>query len=175
MTRLNDHEAIIARVGQGDRKAFAELYSATSAKTFGLLVRILGDRSEAEDSLQETYVRVWRGAARFSLSDLSGMAWILTIARNVGVEKVRTRRREDPKASVPQPTGPDLSALSGRDLRSIEACLAKLDDNRARAIRGAYLDGLTHEQLALRFDVPPNTMRVWLRHSLMMLRECLMR
>ncbi len=173
MSRHEDLGSLIGRVGQADRKAFGALFSATSPKLFGLLIRILGNRATAEEALQDVFVRVWRGAARFEATGLSPMAWLLTITRNVGVERVRARRKGNPDEDLPDPAGPEPVSDTVPEARAVEACLGEIDEDRAAAIRGAYLDGLTYDQLAARYDVPQNTMRTWLRRSLMTLRECM--
>ncbi|MCA0279646.1 MAG: sigma-70 family RNA polymerase sigma factor [Proteobacteria bacterium] len=177
MTDLTEIDHLIARCGLGDRRAFAALYGATSAKLFGLAVRILGNRAEAEDAVQDIYVRIWQNAARYRAEGLSPWAWLLTIGRNACIDRLRARRATQPLDEAAEladlAPGPEETALASAEARRIAGCLATLPPERAEAVRRAYLEGETYDELAHRFGVPLNTMRTWLRRSLMKLRECL--
>ena len=171
-------EAWIARVALGDRSAFEALYAATSAKLYGLLIRVLKDEAEAEDVLQDVYVKIWHNAGRYAANGLSPMTWLITVARNAGIDRLRARPRLGPAepAEAPDPApGPEAAAIAAGEARRIAACLGELEPDRAAAVRGAYLNGLSYEALARRHAVPLNTMRTWLRRSLLRLRECLSR
>ena len=170
---------LLARVAQGDRAAFRALYDIASAKLYGTVLRILGTRSEADDALQEVFIRIWRHAPRFDPRKGRGMTWMITIARNHAIDRLRARPPAAPAESdaieaLPAP-GPDGEArvIAMGEAGRIADCLDALEPERASAVRGAYLDGLSYEQLARRHSVPLNTMRTWLRRSLIRLRECL--
>ncbi|WOI55306.1 sigma-70 family RNA polymerase sigma factor [Palleronia sp. LCG004] len=173
-----DIERMILRIADSDRDAFLALYDATSAKLFGVCLRVLKDRSDAEDVLQEVFVKVWRNAGRYNVNGLSPMTWLVTIARNAAIDRLRTRKTQTEDAEVlerlpdrgPSPEG---AAIAASEARRIAACLDELERDRAQAVRGAYLDGLSYQDLATKFDVPLNTMRTWLRRSLQRLKDCL--
>ena len=179
MTTRDDVEAMIARMAMGDRGAFGQLYSATSAKLFGVCLRVLGNRAEAEDALQEVFVKIWRNADRYRANGLSPMTWLITVARNHAIDRVRARtsRRTDGMEAadtVPDDTpGPEALAMAGSDRARIVACMGELEADKAGAVRRAYLDGDTYKELAAHYGVPLNTVRTWLRRSLIKLRECL--
>ena len=169
---------LIARVALRDRAAFRDLYGRTSAKLFGVCLRILRDRSEAEEALQEVYVKVWQRADRYVQSGFSPISWLVAVARNHCLDLLRARKpaSEDIDLALDvADSGPDpeQAALAGSERSRIEGCLGQLEADKADAVRGAYLDGYSYEELAQRHDVPLNTMRTWLRRSLMKLRECL--
>lgn len=173
-------EDLIGRVAAGDRAAFLALYDRTSAKLFGTCLRVLNDRADAEDVLQEVYVKVWRNAGRYSANGLSPMTWLIAVARNAAIDRLRARRA--PAEDVEEMAGladagptPEAAAIAASDRARIRACLDELEADRAGAVRGAYLEGMTYQQLADRHGVPLNTMRTWLRRSLLKLRECLSR
>jgi RNA polymerase sigma-70 factor (ECF subfamily) len=178
--RLAEIEGLIARVALRDRAAFSALYDRTSAKLFGICLRILNDRAEAEDALQEVYLRIWHRADRYAANGLSPMTWLITVARNLCLDRLRARRAPmDDIDTVPEmadagPT-PEAAAVAAGDRVRIAACLDELPADRADAVRRAYLDGETYQDLAARFGVPLNTMRTWLRRSLLRLRDCLSR
>jgi RNA polymerase sigma-70 factor, ECF subfamily len=175
-----DISKLIVRVSIKDRAAFDLLYRQTSAKLFGVCVRVLNDRAEAEEALQEVFVKIWTKADRFAVSELSPISWLVAIARNHAIDRVRARR--PPAVNIetaldiadPAPD-PEAAAVAGGENERIHRCLEELDEVRAAAVRGAYLKGESYAELAERHGVPLNTMRTWLRRSLMKLKECLER
>ncbi|WP_135503511.1 sigma-70 family RNA polymerase sigma factor [Roseovarius aestuariivivens] len=174
-----DIETLIARTASGDRVAFSALYAATSAKLFGVILRIVSTRSEAEETLQEVYVRVWHTAGRYDADCLSPMTWLITSARNAAIDR-RRRTIHGIEAPLPDPLsdtapGPEAQAIDASDRPRLTACFDELAPDRAGAMRRAYLEGKTYAELAAQYGVPLNTMRTWLRQSLLRLRECLAR
>lgn len=171
---------LIGRVALGDRGAFRELYQRTSAKLFGVTLRILRDRAEAEEALQEIYVKLWHRADRYVPSGTSPISWLVAVARNHCLDILRARRPVADAIDVALDIAdaapdPEENAVASGERMRIDICLGELDPDRAEAVRGAYLDGLSYEELASRFAVPMNTMRTWLRRSLMRLKDCLTR
>ncbi len=185
----DDIAALLARIAVQDRAALRALYDSASPKLMGVLLRMLGTRAEAEDALQEVVLRIWQRAAAYDPQKGSGMGWICAIARNHALDRLRARpeRRghyplapdetgDDPLARMPAP-GPDAEAqleLRGR-MQAVLACFDELPADRAQAVKGAYLQGLSYQDLAAQHGVPLNTMRTWLRRALISLRECLER
>jgi RNA polymerase sigma-70 factor, ECF subfamily len=175
-----DITKLIVRTAMRDRGAFDLLYRQTSAKLFGVCLRVLNDRAEAEEALQEVYVKVWTKADRFAVSDLSPISWLVAVARNHSIDRLRQRRRPaadlDEAIEVADPNpGPEARAVMGDERDRVFSCLEELEDDKAAAVRGAYILGESYVELAERHRVPLNTMRTWLRRSLMKLRECLER
>lgn len=175
-----DIEALIARVAIGDRSAFRALYEAVSGKLFAICLRILKDRARAEDALQETFVKVWVHSGRYRPGGARPMTWLITIARNAAIDIHRGRRDEpggDEAARTLASPGltPEVAAIAGSETRRILACLGELPEDRRAAVRGAYLLGESYADLSRRHGVPLNTVRSWLRRSLIALRECLSR
>ena len=180
MGSADDITKLIVRCGVKDRAAFDALYSAVSAKLFGICYRVLNDRAEAEEALQEVFVRIWTKADRFAASDLSPISWLAAIARNHCIDRLRSRKapaRDIDEAHDLADDGPspERSAELASEGRRIDACMEELDADRAVAVRRAYVLGDSYEELAGRFGVPVNTMRTWLRRSLLRLKECLER
>lgn len=178
MATTQEIEDLIARVGLGDRVAFSRLYDATSAKLFGVVLRVLNDRAGAEDVVQDAYMKIWRHAGRYAANGMSPMTWMITIARNTAIDRLRQTRATVDLDGVaehliaPGPN-PEQSAVAAGEARRITACLDELDTDRGAAVRGAYLEGQSYADLAERFNVPLNTMRTWLRRSLQSLQECM--
>ncbi len=171
-------EPLLSRCALGDRAAFSRLYTLTSPKLYGVALRILAHRGDAEDAAQEAFVKVWHGAGRFQPGRGSASGWMVAIARNAAIDRLRARRAptrdisEMVDLAAPGPT-PEASAAAADDRRQIDDCLGRLPADRAQAVRAAYVQGHTYDELARAFDVPLNTMRTWLRRALIALRKCL--
>lgn len=168
----------LTAVGRGDRAALAEVYHLTSAKLFGICLRICGNREEAEDVVQEVYVKVWQRAGRFDPERASPITWLAAIARNGAIDRLRAR---------PAPAAPldaadeiaddrpaaDVAIEDAQEQSRMQACLGALEARAASAIRAAFFGGLTYAQLAERHAVPLGTMKTWIRRGLLQLRSCL--
>jgi RNA polymerase sigma-70 factor (ECF subfamily) len=169
---------LIARCALRDRQAFRSLYSRTSAKLFGVTLRILRDRSEAEEALQEVYVKIWQRADRYVPGGYSPISWLVAVARNHSLDVLRARKPQSEDIDMALDVAdaglnPEQAEASRGERTRIDNCLGQLDADKADAVRGAYLDGYSYEELSERHNVPLNTMRTWLRRSLIKLRECL--
>jgi len=180
MADTHDIAGLIGRAALRDRRAFALLYDATAPKLFAVCLRMLRDRAQAEDALQEVYVKVWANAARFRPSDRDPMFWLVAIARYHAIDLLRAR----PPAAVDIDTAPEMAdagpdpeahAILASEGERIGRCMGELPADRAAAVRAAYVDGYSYEELARRHSVPLNTMRTWLRRGLISLRQCLER
>ncbi len=178
MAAPNEISDLIARTALRDRAAFRDLYQRTSAKLFGVTLRILRDRAEAEEALQEVYVKIWQRADRFVATNYSPISWLVAVARNHCLDMIRARKpvsEEIGEALEIADAGPDpeASSIASGERARIDTCLETLEADKADCVKGAYLDGYSYEELATRHKVPLNTMRTWLRRSLLKLRECL--
>ncbi len=175
---VSEIDRLISRVALGDRSAFSKLYDASSAKLFGVALRVLNNTASAEDVLQETFMKIWRYGDRYASTGNSPMTWLITIARNTAIDRLRATKYTSDIADVEDrmaasgPT-PEQSVIAGSEAARIVGCLDELPDDRRSAVRGAYLEGASYADLAAKFDVPINTMRTWLRRSLIALRECM--
>ena len=171
-------EALV-RVAAGDSAALKQVYDATSAKLFGVCLRILNDRSEAEDVLQEVYTTVWAKAGQFEPGRASPITWLAALARNRAIDRVRQVGRRsfspiDDAGDVPDDSASALDLLSASDeARRLDGCLSQLEDAQQKAVRVAFFEGLTYEEVAAAFAVPLGTMKSWIRRSLQKLKACL--
>ncbi|OZA03096.1 MAG: hypothetical protein B7Y02_16695, partial [Rhodobacterales bacterium 17-64-5] len=167
-----------AAVAGAPHSSIATVYAEAGAKLMGVLIRMLGTRAEAEDALQEVFTRVWLRAGRYDPSKGRGMTWLIALARNHAIDRLRARPdhvSDDlalEAAADPAPRAETRMVAQGEVLR-INECFDALEPDRSAALRGAYLDGQSYADLATRFGVPLNTMRTWLRRSLARLRECM--
>jgi len=169
----------LQRVASGDRRALEEVYRRTSGKLFGVVLRILPDRQEAEDVLQDVYLTVWRKADKFDADRASPITWLAALARNRAIDRIRSRGGRvfvsDDAVAARADDGPlpgdELEA--GETAGQIHACLDQLEPDRAAVVRQAFFGGLTYDALATRAGVPLGTMKSWMRRSLLRLRACL--
>jgi RNA polymerase sigma-70 factor (ECF subfamily) len=172
--------AALRGVALGRQAALSDLYDRTSAKLFGICLRILNDRGEAEEALQEVFISVWNRAASFDASRASPISWLATIARNRAIDRLRSGARQqsaatlDQAAEVPDREVDALSRLEASEERlRLTGCMDELEQRHSEAIRTAFFDGLSYAELAARSGVPLGTMKSWIRRSLLKLRECL--
>jgi RNA polymerase sigma-70 factor (ECF subfamily) len=170
---------LLAAVAKGDQSAFERLYDATRAKLYGVLLRILGKPELADDVMQETYLKVWKMAGKFDPTIASPITWMVAVARNRAIDIVRRGNEvsveEAPEAlAVADQAPPPLARREmTEELRRLLSCLGKLDPEKQRIVLLAYYSGWSREQLARKLDIPVNTIKTWLRRSLLEIRECM--
>lgn len=170
--------ALFPAIASGDRRAFESLYERTSAKLYGVALRILKSETEAEEVLQDVYVSVWRNAGRFRAERASPITWLAVLARNRAIDRIRGRKpRTASLDEAGDPASDDLNALElleqADDRKRLDGCLDQLDQAPRRAILSAFLEGATHSQIATRESVPLGTMKSRIRRALIALRTCL--
>lgn len=169
----------MARVAAGERAALRELYDATRSKLFGLVVRILSDREDGEEVLQEVYLTVWRRAGAFDPSRASASAWLTAVARNRAIDRLRARppraegSTEEAEAAPDPAPAAEEAVQRSQEARRLHGCLDALRPEEAGAIRTAFLEGVTYELLARRTGKPLGTVKSQVRRGLLKLRECL--
>lgn len=173
--------AALRRCAAGDEQAFAEVYDATSARAFGLAVRLLRDHAQAEEAVQEAYLQVWRQSARFDAQRGSAVSWILMIVHGTAVSQVRSsqsrstreevyERQHDPlRVGREDPTGDAVDA--SMDASRVRAALSQLTDLQRSAIELAYFDGRTHTEVAGIIGIPLGTAKTRIRDGLLRLRD----
>jgi len=178
LTTQKDIANLIVKVALRDRAAFNCLYQHTSPKIFGVLISILKEKAEAEDALQDIYIKIWQRADRYAPSRASPMSWLISIARNHAIDCLRSNKRRRDRLNLAEmepeavPT-PETDVILSSEYQRLNNCLQQLDADRASAVRSAYLEGYSYKELADKHEVPLNTMRTWLRRSLIQLRKCL--
>lgn len=174
-----DLTSLIASVAKGDEAAFESIYEATRAKLFGVVLRILRRRDIAEEVVQDAYVKIWNSAGQFDPSLGSPVTWMVSIARNRAIDVARKRSEvsldDEPAIAEIASDTPDPLARSQmtEELKRILECLGQLDPDRQRMVLLAYYNGWSREQLSEKFNTPLNTVKTWLRRSMIDIRECL--
>jgi RNA polymerase sigma-70 factor, ECF subfamily len=170
---------LLAAVAKGDQAAFERLYIATKAKLYGVTLRILRRSDLADEVIQETYLKIWHNAGTFDPRVASPITWMVAIARNRSLDLIRKKSEasiEDEPAAM-EVAGDEPNPLARREmteeLRRLLGCLGHLEEGRRRMVLLAYYSGWSRDQLAAEFEAPANTIKTWLRRSLMEIRECL--
>src|SRR5271168_683018 len=171
---------LIERAAGGDQSAMAELYDASSARVFGLAVRILGDRNAAEDAVVEVYAQAWRDASSFDVQRGNARAWLMTMTRSRAIDILRSRRRE-PSSEPLEAAGEVHSAGPGPEDQSSElqrrnyvrAALDSLRPEQREAIELAYFSDFSHSEIASKLGQPLGTIKTRIRLGMMALRELL--
>ncbi|HMT41190.1 MAG TPA: sigma-70 family RNA polymerase sigma factor [Sphingorhabdus sp.] len=169
----------LGRVGIGDRKAFEFLYRRTSAKLFGVCLRIFGNRNEAEEALQDAYLTIWSRAAAFDRDRASPISWLVAITRNRAIDRLRARDKGKPvdleeALAIPDPAPDAEKRLEEKDeARVVDSCIERLDDRDANFIRAAFWNGRTYADLAVAESTPLPTVKSRIRRALIKLRHCL--
>jgi RNA polymerase sigma-70 factor (ECF subfamily) len=176
--QVNDVELVKAVASQ-DEAALAQLYDRYRVILFGLLMRILNNREEAEDVLQEVFLQVWRRAADFDENRGRPFTWLVTMARSRGIDRLRTlaSRERVVVAGAKEETEAVSDAASDAfrsEQRSlVTSALAQLPDEQQRPLILAYFDGLTQTEIAARLGAPLGTVKTRMRTGMMKLREML--
>jgi RNA polymerase sigma-70 factor, ECF subfamily len=170
-------QQLIRRTSRADKAAFEMLYTQTAAKLFGVAVRIVGQREEAEEVLQESFVAVWQRAGDYDAARGSVTGWLTTIVRHCAIDHLRRRAGRPESRSAPE----DLllkfaageSTDRGAELSVLQRCLGELDEQPRRAVLLAYVYGFTREEIAADRAVPVGTIKSWIRRSIERLKRCL--
>lgn len=170
---------LMQRVAARDRQAFSALYAATSAKLYGIILRISRRRDVADELLQEVYVQIWERAGYYDANKGSPITWMVTIARNRALDEVRRKQAvsiEDAPEALDVASDEEIPldrVERSQQLLRLRQCLDRLDSHRREAVLLAYREGMSREALGQRFARPPGTIKSWLRRSLLQLRDCL--
>lgn len=174
-----DDVELLKAIAARDEAALAQLYDRYRVILFGLLMRILNNREEAEDVLQEVFLQVWRKAADFDENRGRPFTWLVTLARSRGIDRLRTlASRERVAEAGAREVSEEISDAATDALKSeqrglVSDALAKLPDEQKRPIMLAYFDGLTQSEIATRLGAPLGTVKTRMRTGMIRLRELL--
>ena len=172
---------LLARSALGDRAAFAELYRSSAAKLFAVSLRIVRERTLAEEALQDSFVNIWTHAADYAQAKSAPLTWMTAIVRNRSLDIIR-RTREQPDIDeeltanlVDTTASPSREAEARADAHRLQHCLGELDAEQRQTIALAFFHGMSHSELAHHLRRPLGTVKTHVRRGLMKLKECLMR
>jgi len=182
MNRAEDRAELLQRCASGDSVALRTLYDDVAPQLLGVILRILHRRDLAEEALQEVFVSVWRNAANYRPGRGSPMAWLASIARNRALD-VRRSLKSEPLASAPVTEFEETIAVEGNDpeqetglavdTQRLDNCMKQLSAEQGRAIRLAFINGLSYPEIAAHIQSPLGTVKSWVRRGLQALKSCL--
>ncbi len=176
---------LLARVALGDRAAFARLYDQVKSPLFGVILRIHGDRAQAEETLQEVFVNIWRRASTYDADRSQPMAWLVSVARYKAIDSVRLRTLatvsttvgegdSDWMETIPSDSlGPAEAHQLADDKRQLMRCMATLTSEQRQALSLAYYQGYSHTEVAQHLSQPLGSVKSWVRRGLLALQRCM--
>jgi len=170
--------ALLLRIAEGDQAAFAELYDMLTARVFGLILRVLVNRSQCEEVLQEVFLEVWQSAARFAPNKGQGRTWVLTIAHRRAVDRVRASQASADRdvrtglrnLEVPHDSVSERAELGIAGEQAV-AALGALPEAQREALVLAYFGGYSQSEIAALVGSPLGTIKTRMRDGLTRLRS----
>jgi len=172
---------LLAQCALRNQRAFALLYELTSAKLFGVALRILRRRDWAEEVLQECYVSVWNHAGDYAIQKSAPLTWKTSIVRNRSLDWLRRPQQEATgeeydiavEAWQDDAPGPLERLAASSEAAALERCLQQLDGKQRQSIMLAFFHGLSHSEVAGHMKQPLGTVKTWVRRGLERLKGCL--
>jgi len=170
---------LLSEIARNDEQAMVEFYDRTRHLVYGLVLRMLRERTAAEDTTQEIYLLIWRKAERFDPVRGSALGWIVTISRNRALDRLRSSKAllsQDNSSEAldtfhsPDPDPERNSALSER-AQLVHRSLAQLPPDQRRVLEMAFFDGLSQSEIATRTALPLGTIKTRIRIGMRRLRE----
>lgn len=170
---------LLRRVAEGDAAAFAAVYDRHGQILFGVLLRILRSRTDAEDVLQETFLQIWQRASSFDANRGRALSWLVLLARSRALDRLRSRGTRDrvthemtvePGGS---PSEPSAAPLPNVDAHIVRRALSEISEAQREALQLAYFEGLSQTEIAERLGKPLGTVKTHTRLGLIRLRDLL--
>ncbi|MEO6699554.1 MAG: sigma-70 family RNA polymerase sigma factor [Paraperlucidibaca sp.] len=175
-----DLAQLIAATAEGDRRAFEDLYQATSPKLYALAISVLRNRDHAQEVLQEAYINIWRSAATYNISKGSVQTWLNVIVRHRCIDRIRHAPAPTEELSLLdwsniEASGPSPLQLVQADAEAVDLarCMHGLGAPQQRALSLSFFHGLTHRELAEKLKLPLGSVKSHVRRGLENLRRCL--
>jgi RNA polymerase sigma factor (sigma-70 family) len=174
-----DLDEALRHAARGDRDGLRAVYDAEAPRMLGVAMRLLRRRTLAEEAVHDTFVQIWQKAGSFDPDRGAARTWIYAILRNRALNILRSETRTDlvddfePLALEALEENAEALVVRLSETGALKRCLERLEPNRRKAILLAYVEGLSHGELAGRLGVPLGTMKSWIRRSLLALRECM--
>jgi RNA polymerase sigma-70 factor (ECF subfamily) len=172
--------ALLRLSARGDQEAFTRLYDETSARVFGLVLRVVRDRAQAEEVTQEVFLQVWRTASRYDESRGSALSWLMTLAHRRAVDRVRSAEAASRQDTTYHRNNHQVdhdataeAAEASMEARRVRAALGELTPVQREALELAYFGGYTHTEVAAQLDLPVGTAKTRIRDGLIRLRDAM--
>jgi len=174
-------EGLLSQCALKNQRSFADLYALTSAKLFGVALRILRRHDWAEEVLQECYVNIWHHAGDYAATRSAPLTWMTSIVRNRCLDWLRRPQSEATgeeydiavEAWEDEAPGPMERLIAAGEASTLVRCLGQLDAKQRQSIVLAYFHGLSHSELANHLKEPLGTVKTWVRRGLERLKGCL--
>lgn len=172
-------KTLMAMVQAGDKRSFAKLYEETSPLLFSVILRMVHDRSIAEEILQEAYILVWAKADRYQGDKGTVVTWLATLTKNLAIDYLRKKQLptvpEEHAAHVEDETASPVAAAAGNEARRVLLSnLALLPENMRKAVSLSYLQGYSYDEIGALMDAPRNTVKSWIRRGVAKLRDSML-
>jgi len=178
-----DHADALLRCARGEHDALHQLYVYEGARLLGVVLRIVKDRGMAEDIVHDACLNIWQRASSFDPDKGSARTWIFSVARHLALNAIRYRNREvtfdsyepevDDQDERFQHASVAEDAFDWQTGQRIDECLRQLETERRNCVLHAYVDGLSHAEIAAHTGTPLGTVKAWIKRSLLRLRECM--
>lgn len=182
-SRNRDQEliSVVQQIAKGDQAALATLYDSTNRLAYGLILRVLGDASSAEEVLLDVYTQIWRQAANYDTNRGGPLSWLMTIARSRAIDRLRSgwqeRQRKEPLDLLndreTEAASPEENTVASERQKFVRAALGSLSPEQREVIELAYYGGLSHSEIAARLNQPLGTVKTRTRLGMIKLREAL--
>lgn len=168
-------EVLLTRIRAGDSGAFATLYDRHAPRILGLILRLMGERSDAEDVLQETFWQVWRQASAWRPERGAAIVWMAMIARSRAIDRMRRRPSVTTAGDAMEAVAVDAGSECERHEQAslTRTVLRQLPPEQMTVIGLAFFGGMTHEQIAQKHDIPLGTVKTRIRRGMQRLRSYL--
>lgn len=168
-----DDLALIQEIQSGNQEAMAAFFDRYSGMVYSVALRVLNDTSEAEDVMQEVLIQVWRNPGAFVSGRGSLGGWLVVVARNRAVDKLRRRKPSDPIEHFALPSATNLAQESERAflIEKIRAIMTKLPEEQRFALELSFFEGLSHSQIAEKTGEPLGTIKTRIRLGLIAIRK----
>ena len=182
--RIAEEAWLVARIGAGDRAAFRDLYARYSPPLFALAIRMLGDARDAEEVLQDIFVKVWAHAHEYDANVSRPFTWAMVLARRTCIDALRKRQRaragatEDTARAEHEDTeapDPSAAAMASDDRSEVRGALDALPADQRRVLEQVLFAGKSQAEVAAEFNYPLGTVKSWVRRGLMTLKAGLNR
>lgn len=171
-------ESLLRAVADDDRAAFAEVYDRISSRVLGLIIRLLRDRAQSEEVLQEVFLEIWQQASKFDANRGSGMAWVLTMAHRRAIDRIRASQKSherDLRIGIRDMERDFDSVSESVEIRieneRVKHAMSRLTPLQREAVILAYYGGYTHSEMADILGIPLGTVKTRLRDGMIRLRD----
>lgn len=176
------HKELILRVGRGERVAFGQLYDLLSKPLYALAYRILNNKEEVEEVIQDVFVVIWNRAADYDAKLSRPFSWMIVITRRLCWNKLRSKGRQLRKISALEnenyaDVNPTAEKLPGEQVEKLELSdqmrehISEFPELQRKCLKLAIYDGFTHDEISGMLDIPLGTVKTWIRRGILRLKS----